>query len=173
MKVFNNKFIKKNCGCYSQEKLRGIYTENSVECFEEELCDVTSEMIINSTIPLKDKYWFFCKKLFTKEDNQQIAIHVAEAVLPIYEEKYPDNKAPREAIELAKLYITEHISLDKLLKARKAAADAAAAAAAYADAAADAAADYAADADATAAAAAAYYQNKLLTILKEFVNKYS
>jgi hypothetical protein len=126
--------------------------------------------IIESEIPLKDKYWFVCKKLATKEENQQIAIRVAEIVLPIYEIRHRDGRAPRECIEAARAFIAGTIHLDELLGKRRdvavavayaayAAADAAcavyaAAAAAYADAAA--AADAAADAAAAAADAAAY-----------------
>lgn len=116
--------------------------------------EITLSSIIHSEIPLKDKYWFVCKKLATKEQNQQIAIDVATILLPIYERRYPDDLRPREAIEAAKAFISGHISLSDLLAKRHAAADAAYAAAA--DAAAYAAyAAAAADADAYAAAAAA------------------
>jgi hypothetical protein len=147
-----------NCGCYSQEKLL------SCSFMKDEV--ITNKSILNSEIPLKDKYWFFCKKVLSKEQNQQIAISCSELVLPIYENKYLENKAPREAIEAAKLYITGHISLDELLLKKRAAAAASSAAAAFSAYAADAAdaafsaaaasaADAAADAAFSAAAASA------------------
>jgi hypothetical protein len=184
-KIFTTEFIKANCGCYTPEKLLDVYKENKdVPCYETPSCNVTLEEILDSSIPLKDKFWFICKKIATKEQNQQIVIEVAEIVLPIYENKYPKDLRPREAIEAAKLYIVGHISLEELRNKRNAAAyaayaanaaDAAAAyAAAYAAYAADAAAyaaAYAAHAAADAAANAATYAGiteKLLQYLKDF-----
>ena len=92
-------------------------------------------------------------KLMTKMQRVKWAIYCAEQVIGIYEEKYPDNDAPRKAIEAAKQYLKTPTA-----DAANAAADAAAYAAAYAAyAAADAAnaAAYAANA-AYAAANAAY-----------------
>lgn len=43
--------------------------------------------------------------LFTKEQNIKWAILVAESVLHIFEDKYPNDKRPREAIEAAKRYL--------------------------------------------------------------------
>jgi len=51
---------------------------------------------------LKDKYWFFCRKVFSRETNQHLTIVVAECVLPIYEARHKNNTAPRKAIEAAK-----------------------------------------------------------------------
>ena len=160
---FTKEFMATNCGCYSQEQL------NNTSFMKLEV--ITLDSILDSEIPLKDKYWFCCKKLFTKEQNQQIAIGAAEIVLEIYEIKYPNNKSLREAIQAAKDYLNNtEITLQELRKKRNAAtaaaadaaaADAAAAAyyaaaAAASDAAADAA-DTAAAAAVTAAAYAAYY----------------
>lgn len=121
---------------------------------------VTLESIFKSEIPIKDKFWFLCRKVATKEQNQKIAIDLAEVVLPIYESQYPENKAPREAIESAKLFIAGHLSLEELMIKRRAAANAAYAsayasanAAAYASAYAAA---YASDDDDYDAADAAY-----------------
>lgn len=136
--TFTHEFMKENCGCYDINKL--------MSCSFMQSNPVTLESIFRSEIPTKDKFWFYCKKVATREQNQKIAIDLAELVLPIYESKYPENKAPREAIEAAKLYIAGKLSIDDLL-AKKRAASAAADDAAYA---ADAAVD-AADADADAA----------------------
>ena len=120
--IFSKKFMQDNCGCYKEEngKLESMVLKGREE--------ITYQDILDSEIPLRDKYWFFCKKVFSKKQNQQISIQVAECVLPIYEAKHPDNKSPREAIEVAKLFFTGHISLEKLLAAKRAAAAAAAAA---------------------------------------------
>lgn len=112
--VFTKQFMKDNCGCYDENNYRLL-----MECSFMQHDSITLKSILNSEIPLKDKYWFVCKKLATKEQNQQIAIMVAEIVLPIYEKRYPYNKAPREAIEAAKQYIAGHISLKELWEKRK------------------------------------------------------
>ncbi|WOI85966.1 DUF7666 domain-containing protein [Rhodococcus qingshengii] len=76
---------------------------------------------------------------WTAEDSVRLAIYAAEQVIKIYEDKYPDDTRPRDAIKAAKAYLRNPT----------------AAAAARADAAARAAAAARADAAARAAAAAA------------------
>src|SRR5436190_1388720 len=76
---------------------------------------------------------------------------IKEFLLPIYESRHQNNKAPRKAIEAVKKYIKGEIGLDEFLTARHAAY------AAYADAAYAAAAAYAAYDDAADAAYAAAY----------------
>ncbi len=145
--------MHENRGCYSEEQLNGCDFMKQSE-------EITLDSILSSKIKLKDKYWFVCKKLLSKEQNKQLAIGVAEIVLEIYEKKYPDNKAPRQAIQAAKDYLAGTINIDELRSKRAAAYDAAADAAADAyAAAADAAYDaaYAAYAAAYAAAADAAY----------------
>lgn len=86
-----------------------------------------------------------------------LACDIAKSVLSIFEEKYPNDKRPREAIRVARLYAKGEATLDELHKARDA-ADAAhtAAYAASADAAASAAASAAYAATAAYAAHTAY-----------------
>ena len=143
---FTRDYMKENCGCYSVEQL--------VQCSFMKNEIVTLTAILNSEIPLKDKFWFVCKKLLTKEQNQKLAIDVAEMVLPNYEEKYPGDSRLRDCIEATKQFLAGHISIEKLREKRYAAADAYAAAAAYAADAAYAAYTAYAAADAYAAAAA-------------------
>lgn len=106
-------FMRKNCGCYSQDKL--------ASCSFMKLDIITLQSIAESEIPIKDKYWFFCTKIATKEENKQIAIAVAEMVLPIYESRYPNDKRPHEAIEAAKQYIAGHITREQMIEKRRAA----------------------------------------------------
>ncbi len=173
-----------NRGCYERQQVIDLYFSNCND-------SITAEDILKSDIKLKDKYWFFCQKIFSREQNQLISIEVAESVLPIYEARHRNNTAPRKAIESAKKYLAGEITLSELLDARRAAAAAAnaayavfaAAAAAVANAAYAAAAAAAADAAnaanaayavfAAAAAAdadAAAYKNKLIEILKATVD---
>lgn len=92
-------------------------------------------------------------RLMTSEQKIRYAIYAAEKVLSVYESQYPDNKAPRNAIKLAKKYL-KNPSEENKTAAR--AAYAAASCAAY----------YAADAAScvayavTRAAEAAYYAAK-------------
>ena len=186
MKHFTHEYMKANCGCYADEpgKLEACsFMQNN---------PVSLLGIVTSEILLRDKFWFVCNKVATKEQNKQIAIDVAEMVLPIYEAKYPDDKRPRESVEAAKQFIAGHIRFKVLLEKRNAAYDAyaafaadAAKAASYAANAAFAAsyaanaafAAYAAKAAAYAAKAAAYaaaadnsMKQSLLNYLISFVN---
>jgi len=54
-----------------------------------------------------------------------LACEYAERVLPLFEKKYPDDKRPRKAIEMAKMYAGGHVSAEGLAAARDAAWDAA------------------------------------------------
>ena len=70
-------------------------------------------------------------RLMTHEQNIQYAIYAAEMVLDNYESKYPDNKAPRKAIEAAKAYLQN--PSDKTKRAAASAAYSAYSAASAAD----------------------------------------
>lgn len=106
MKTFTKQFMENNCGCYSIRKLQAL------SFMQQE--PITLLSIVLSGIPLKDKFWFVCKRVATTEENKHIALRCAETVLPLYEHKYLKRKAPREAIEAAKLYIAGRITLDVL-----------------------------------------------------------
>ena len=114
MKTFTKEFMIANKGCYSEKMVIDLY-------FLKGNSEILSQDILDSEIKIKDKYWFFCKKVFTNDQNKQIAIRVAEAVLPIYEARYANNKAPRNAIQAAKDYIAGKITIEELYTARRAA----------------------------------------------------
>ena len=63
--IFTKEFMMNNRGCYSLTQL--------FKCSFMKIDSITLESILISEIPLKDKYWFVCKKLATKEENQQIS----------------------------------------------------------------------------------------------------
>jgi hypothetical protein len=57
--------------------------------------------------------------------DKETSIAIAEMVLPIFEKHFPQNTAPREAIEASKLYNKNLISKETLLKKAMASANAA------------------------------------------------
>ena len=167
-----------NFGCYGRKKADTFLPNENFDISD----------VLNSNVSIKDKAWFIRRNCeFTDTEYRKFAIGCAICVLPIYEARYPENKAPREAIQAAQDYLNKTISIEELRTKRAAyaaadAADAADAAAYAADAAAAAADDaaayaaaYAADAaayaaDAAAAAADVDYRQLLLSFFKEFTS---
>lgn len=115
--IFTKEFMDRNSGCYSSVKLYA--------CSFMKLETITLSSIVKSEIRLKDKFWFVCEILATRQQNKQIAIDVAEIVLPIFEKMYPDDKRPREAVEAAKAFIAGTMDIDAILQKRKSASNAA------------------------------------------------
>jgi len=103
---YNLEFLLENIGCYESEQIENLFPK------EREV--VSYEDILQSSIPLQDKYWFFCCRVFTNSQNQHLAIKIAEAVLPIFEEEYPSDNRPRKAIEAARLYLAGEIGVEEL-----------------------------------------------------------
>jgi len=95
------------------------------------------------------------KNLLTKEQNQLWAIYSAELVLSIFEKHYSTDDRPRKAIQAAKDFRADKITITDAVYAATAAANAAANAAVYAANAAAYAAAYAATAADTAYAVTA------------------
>jgi hypothetical protein len=187
--LFTRDEILQNVGCYSQEDAVKILKDKT---------EFTINEILSLDVPLGDKAWFVLRRCeLTDTEISKFAIESAWVVLPIFEDKYPKNKAPREAIQAAEQYLLGNINIDILKQkctvsrasytAAAAAVDAAYTAAAAADAAysasytaaaaADDAADAAYSASYTAAAAAAAaasaasdtkYQDLLLNFFKSF-----
>ena len=95
---------------------------------------------------------------WTQKDSVTLAIYAAEQVIKLYEDKYPNDSRPREAIKAAKAYLKDPSKKNKEAAADAASAAADAASAPYAAADAASATDAAADAaSATDAANAATY----------------
>ena len=173
----------------------GCYGNNHILVRNHKGDTFTIQDVLSLNIPLKDKFWFVRNNCdLTGNEFRKLAIGVATVVLPIYELKYPDNKAPRGSIQAAQDYLNGIGYLDVLYLKRKDAVAAAAYAhaaddddaayaasaalsaadAAYADAyaSADAATDAAYDAaDAAYADAYADFRQKLLDFLTNFTNE--
>jgi hypothetical protein len=115
------------------------------------------EFLALDKITFKDKVWV-CVRLLDHKQKVKFAVDCAKSVLHIFEEKYPEDKRPRLAIEAAEAWLKDpsEENRNKCINAAYAAAAAYYAAAAAADAAY---ADYAVT-DAAAAASAAYAAKK-------------
>lgn len=109
-KTFTKEFMLSNKGCYSEAHL--------MQCSFMKTSKITIKSILESDIPMRDKYWFVCKKLLTAEQNRDLAITTAETVLENYEKEYPGNKSPRQCLEAAKDYLAGSISLKTLQETR-------------------------------------------------------
>ena len=181
-KEFTKEFILSERGCYSREQVNALsFINNEI---------ITLKDMLTSELPLKDKFWWLCKKCeLTKDENVLIAIKCARVVLHLFEDKYPNDDRPRKAILAAEKYLETHnaaaaanayaaaayaADAANAAAADAAAADAAAAAAADAAYAADAANAYAADAaNAYAAAADAAAEKDTLNLaLEQILTKY-
>jgi len=159
--LFTRDEILQNVGCYSKEDAVKILKDKT---------KFTINEILSLDIPLKHKALFVIKICeFTDTEFRKFAIGCAWVVLPIFEAKHPENKAPRKAIQAAEQYLSGTINID-ILKQKRAAAYAAASAA-NADSATTA---RAYDAAAAASSAAVYatsdtkYQDLLLNFFKSF-----
>ena len=159
---YNLEFLLENTGCYKKSKVENLFPKDREV--------VSYEDILQSSISLEDKYWFFCHRVFTDSQNRHLAIKIAEVVLPIFEEQYPEDSRPRKAIEAARLYLAGEIGKEELEDAARAARAARAAGAAGA-AARDAAGAAAGAARAAEAAANPKYKKELEELLINFIEE--
>jgi hypothetical protein len=124
-KVFSKEYMIENRGCYKEKRVIDLFFKDSDN-------DVTIDDILNSEIPLKDKFWFvFLKTNMSNDDKTNLAIETAKIVLPIFENEFPSDNRPRMAIEASEKYLKGEITRDDLFDAH-AAAEAAAASYSYA-----------------------------------------
>jgi hypothetical protein len=122
---------------------------------------VTLTEITELPIPFEDILWVVTRLLSGKHDRELrlFACDCAEHVLPLFEEKHPDDTIPREAINVARRYANGEATENELAVASDAAC-AAASAAAWAS-------DVLAASDAASAAEQKWQLNKLREYLKE------
>ena len=153
-KLFTKEDILSNKGCYSKEQVLNLSFINNSE--------ISLVDIMNSEIPIKDKRWFLYNKSdLTLDQKKLLSLKLSWIVLPIYENKYPNDIRVRECLEYTEKFYKNEISVEELTEKRN--ADAAAAvyaayAAVYAA--------YAADAAVYAAADKSYSQLLLEEIIK-------
>lgn len=120
-KEFTKQEIIDKRGCYSLEQVGNLsFINNDI---------ISIETIINSEIPLKDKRWFIFKNCeLTIENKKELALKLAWCVLPIYENKYPNDLRVRDCLQAINDFNDKKITIDELREKRNAAS------AAYADA---------------------------------------
>ena len=120
--------LQSNRGCYSSEQIEELWNGGRGKT-------VTLVEIMESSINIRDKRWFlYHKGELTLNQKKELALVAAKVVLPIFEEKYPNNSRVKDCIEAVEKFNKGEISKKDLLVFRCDAA--AAAAAAYAAAAA-------------------------------------
>jgi len=144
--IFTKAEILANKGCYSSDQINSLLgRRKKVKIIE----------ILSSPITIKDKRWFVYNACdLTLDEKKKLALKLAWVVLPIYENKYPNDSRIKDCLQATEDFYSGNISLS-FLKEKK--SDAAYAADVYADIYADAYADAAdAYAAAYAACAAAY-----------------
>ena len=145
-KIFKKEEILSNKGCYSREQVLNLSFINNRE--------ITLINIMKSEISIQDKRWFLYNKgELSTNQKKVLALKLAWAVLPIYEDQYPGDNRVRDCLQNIEKFNLDNIFFNELAVKRNADAYAAAEAA---DADAYAAAEAAAAADAAAYAAAAY-----------------
>ena len=161
-KIFKKEEILSNKGCYSREQVLNLSFINNRE--------ITLINIMKSEISIQDKRWFLYNKgELSTNQKKVLALKLAWAVLPIYEDQYPGDNRVRDCLQDIEKFNLDNIFFNELAVKRNA-TEATAAAAQAADA-------YAAEAATEAATTAAEvvvfksitYSNKLQQIIIDFI----
>ena len=140
-KSFTKEYILENKGCYSRDQVLALPFGKTGK--------ITIAGLFKA-LPIKDFSWFLVRKCeLTLTEKRLFALHCAKQVLPIFENKCPNDSRVRDCIDATERCLNGNETLENLKVFIDVAADAAYYAAAYA-------ADVGA-ADGYAAAYAAYY----------------
>jgi hypothetical protein len=124
--------------CYTKEKITELFGKRKT---------LSAMNILDLDIPAKDRVWAALHDdLFEQKDLILLACEFARSTLHIFEDKYPDDKRPRLAIEMAEKVVSGEATEEQAAWAAEAAGAAARAAEEAAGAAAEAAARAAAEA---------------------------
>ena len=101
------------CEGYGTDRVKGLWAGRE---------SLTPLEILGLDIPIEDRFWVVLRyDTIGQKLCDEIACDIADHVLPIFEREYPDDKRPREAIEITRLHIAGKATGD----ARAAAGDAA------------------------------------------------
>ena len=149
------------CDDYTEDRMAELAPEGFLTPIE----------VLNLPIPPEDRLWVLLRKEILGERALRLfACDCAERALPVFENGYPNDTRPREAIAVARTYAVGEATRVELETSRKAADAAAYAAAAYAAAAYADAAAYAAAAYAAAAYDVDIERKRQLNVLVYLVN---
>ena len=109
------------CSSYTEEKITELF--KSVGCKKY----VTVDKLFKANIPHNDFFWLILRPEFIPERQlHEIAIWCFERIAqPIWENNYPNDKRPQEAIRIKKLWLDEKATDEELAAARAAAVAAA------------------------------------------------
>ena len=115
-KLFTKQELLSRKGCYSIERIKGIFP-NQDQISIKEILSVKS-------VNIKDKRWFVYNSCeLSLDEKKDLCVILAYVVLPIYESKYPNDLRIRECLEAIQLFKDGKITIDELKEKR---ADAAA-----------------------------------------------
>ena len=124
LKEFTKEYIRANKGCYTLEEVNELSFINKD--------NITLIDILNSEISIKDKRCFLFNKCeLSLNDKKYLALKMTWCILPIYEAKYPNDNRVRECLQAIEDYNNGIITID-VLREKSNAAAAAANAATYA-----------------------------------------
>ena len=113
-KIFKKEEILSNKGCYSREQVLNLSFINNRE--------ITLIDIMKSEISIQDKRWFLYNKgeLSTKQ-KKDLALKLAWAVLPIYEDQYPGDNRVRDCLQDIEKFNLDNIFFNEAAVKRNAA----------------------------------------------------
>lgn len=78
--------------------------------------DFTIEEVLNTDMTFKDKVQFIVKNCdLTYSQKYQLSINIAYSILPIFEEKYPDDNRVRKCLEVTQAYIDGNATEGELI----------------------------------------------------------
>ena len=105
------------CEGYGTDRVKGLWAGRE---------SLTPLEILGLDIPIEDRFWVVLRyDTIGQKLCDEIACDIADHVLPIFEREYPDDKRPREAIEITRLHIAGKATGDARDVAWAAAGDAA------------------------------------------------
>ena len=111
----------KPCGQYTREEVKNLFGRRR---------KLSGFQIASLKIPADDAAWVVLKHGFLSDKAlRHFACDCAERVLPLFKEERPDDKRPRQAIEMARRFAEGFATMEELSAAGAAAGAAARAAA--------------------------------------------
>jgi hypothetical protein len=100
------------CGAYPKSRLREIYGAAGLAPLQ----------VLDLDVPAADRLWTVLRlEVLTARECRELVCDFAEAVLPIWQKKYPANNRPADCIEVARRFARGEATSAELAAARAAA----------------------------------------------------